>query len=49
MFILLFPDKVLDSRVVSIFDARELELVISGTVEIDIVDWRRHTEYRSGE
>ena len=33
---------------VSIFDARELELVIAGTVEIDVMDWRRHTEYRSG-
>ena len=41
--------KVLDSRIVSIFDARELELVIAGTVEIDTIDWRRFTEYRSGE
>ena len=30
------------------FDARELELVIAGTVEIDVEDWRRNTEYRSG-
>ena len=36
-------------RTVSIFDAQELELVISGTVEIDVSDWRNHTEYRSGE
>ena len=41
--------QVLDSRLVSIFDARELELVIAGTVEIDIVDWRTNTDYRSGE
>ena len=40
--------KVLDSRMVSLFDARELELVIAGTVEIDVKDWRRNTEYRSG-
>ena len=40
--------EVLDSRIVSIFDARELELVIAGTVEIDINDWRKNTEYRSG-
>ena len=33
----------------SIFDARELELVIAGTVEIDVADWRRNTEYRSGK
>lgn len=31
------------------FDARELELVIAGMPEIDIEDWRRNTEYRSGE
>lgn len=40
--------EVLDARLVSMFDARELELVIAGTVEIDIHDWRRNTEYRSG-
>lgn len=40
--------QVLDSRLVSIFDARELELVIAGTVEIDIADWRANTDYRSG-
>ncbi|RUS75276.1 hypothetical protein EGW08_016968 [Elysia chlorotica] len=40
--------EVLDSRQVSSFDARELELVIAGTVEIDIADWRRNTDYRSG-
>jgi len=34
---------------VSKFDARELELVIAGTVEIDVVDWRKNTEYRSGK
>ncbi|XP_046367901.1 E3 ubiquitin-protein ligase HECW2-like isoform X1 [Haliotis rufescens] len=40
--------EVIESRLVSLFDARELELVIAGTVEIDISDWRRNTEYRSG-
>ena len=36
--------QVLDSRLVSIFDARELELVIAGTVEIDIKPhcWKSH-------
>ena len=33
----------------TVFDARELELVIAGTVEIDISDWRKNTEYRSGQ
>ena len=40
--------EVVDSRVVSVFDARELELVIAGTAEIDLNDWRKNTEYRSG-
>ena len=40
--------QVLDARLVSKFDAQELELVIAGTVEIDVVDWRNNTEYRSG-
>ena len=40
--------EVVDPRLVSVFDARELELVIAGTAEIDIDDWRRNTEYRSG-
>ena len=40
--------QVLDTRLVSKFDAHELELVIAGTVEIDVVDWRKNTEYRSG-
>lgn len=41
--------QVVDSRLVSVFDARELELVIAGTVEIDLSDWRSNTEYRGGE
>ncbi|XP_026094026.1 E3 ubiquitin-protein ligase HECW1 [Carassius auratus] len=40
--------EVVDSRLVSVFDARELELVIAGTAEIDLNDWRSHTEYRGG-
>ncbi|XP_064456152.1 E3 ubiquitin-protein ligase HECW2-like [Ornithodoros turicata] len=40
--------EVVDSRLVAVFDARELELVIAGTAEIDIADWRKNTEYRSG-
>lgn len=41
--------QVVDSRLVSVFDARELELVIAGTAEIDLGDWRSNTEYRGGE
>ncbi|XP_018572832.1 E3 ubiquitin-protein ligase HECW2 isoform X2 [Anoplophora glabripennis] len=40
--------EVVDPRLVSVFDARELELVIAGTAEIDLVDWRQNTEYRGG-
>ncbi|XP_026461384.1 E3 ubiquitin-protein ligase HECW2-like [Ctenocephalides felis] len=40
--------EVVDARLVSVFDARELELVIAGTAEIDVLDWRQNTEYRSG-
>ena len=38
--------EVIDAKLLAVFDARELELVIAGTVEIDVVDWRRNTEYR---
>ncbi|XP_071812408.1 E3 ubiquitin-protein ligase HECW2-like isoform X3 [Apostichopus japonicus] len=40
--------EVIDPRMLSVFDARELELVIAGTAEIDISDWRKNTEYRGG-
>ncbi|XP_050546204.1 E3 ubiquitin-protein ligase HECW2-like [Daktulosphaira vitifoliae] len=40
--------EVVDPKLVSVFDAQELELVIAGTVEIDLNDWRINTEYRSG-
>ena len=40
---------MVDSRLVSVFDARELELVIAGTAEIDLADWRNNAEYRGGE
>ena len=41
--------EVIDSSLVKMFDAHELELVLAGTAEIDISDWRNNTEYRSGE
>lgn len=49
MFLFLLTMQVVDSRLVSVFDARELELVIAGTAEIDLNDWRSNTEYRGGE
>jgi len=41
-------DEALDLKMISLFDDRELELVIAGTADIDIKDWRQNTEYRSG-
>ncbi|KAI9805560.1 MAG: hypothetical protein M1825_000811 [Sarcosagium campestre] len=31
---------------VSVFDERELELLIGGIAEIDVDDWKKHTDYR---
>ena len=38
----------MDERLLHAFDAKELELVTSGTVEIDTKEWRKFTDYRSG-
>lgn len=40
--------EVVDPKLVQVFDARELELVLCGTIEIDLADWKRNTDYRSG-
>lgn len=40
--------EVIEARLVAVFDARELELVIAGVAEIDLNDWRQNTEYRNG-
>jgi hypothetical protein len=40
--------EIIDPKLVQIFDARELELVLCGTIEIDLNDWKQNTEYRSG-
>jgi E3 ubiquitin-protein ligase HECW2 len=40
--------EVVEPNFVSMFDAQEIELVIVGTAEIDLQDWRFNTEYRSG-
>nr|CAB3252474.1 E3 ubiquitin-protein ligase HECW2-like [Phallusia mammillata] len=41
-------NEVIDLRLLNVFDAHELELVICGTADIDLADWRQHTEYRGG-
>jgi E3 ubiquitin-protein ligase NEDD4 len=31
---------------INVFDERELELLIGGIAEIDVDDWKKHTDYR---
>ena len=31
------------------FDASEVEFLTAGTLEIDVDDWKKHTEYRNGK
>ena len=33
---------------ISIFDVSELELLLCGVPSLDIVDWKAHTDYKSG-
>ncbi|KAK0416485.1 hypothetical protein QR680_012515 [Steinernema hermaphroditum] len=40
--------QVVDKEYLQVFDAEQLELVLSGTVVIDIEDWQLHTEYKGG-
>ncbi|VDK30455.1 unnamed protein product [Gongylonema pulchrum] len=42
------PYYIIDRDLLCIFDSKQLELVLSGTVEIDIDDWRENTEYKNG-
>lgn len=37
--------EVLPSDLVSVFDYQELEMLMCGLPEIDLEDWKRHTEY----
>ena len=30
----------------NVFDERELELLIGGIADIDVDDWKKHTDYR---
>lgn len=39
---------MIDREYLRVFDAQQLELVLSGTVEINIEDWRANTEYKGG-
>lgn len=39
---------IIDREYLRIFDGEQLELVLSGTMDIDIEDWRENTEYKGG-
>ncbi|CAJ2503023.1 Uu.00g104170.m01.CDS01 [Anthostomella pinea] len=38
--------ELIPSDLVNVFDERELELLIGGIAEIDVDDWKKHTDYR---
>lgn len=39
-------NELIPQELVNVFDERELELLIGGLSEIDIEDWKKHTDYR---
>ncbi|KAI7905858.1 uncharacterized protein BX663DRAFT_549000 [Cokeromyces recurvatus] len=39
-------NQLIPQDLINVFDERELELLIGGIAEIDIDDWKKHTDYR---
>ncbi|GEQ68722.1 hypothetical protein JCM33374_g2390 [Metschnikowia sp. JCM 33374] len=39
-------NELIPQELVNVFDERELELLIGGLAEIDVDDWKKHTDYR---
>lgn len=39
-------NELIPQELVNVFDERELELLIGGLSEIDVEDWKKHTDYR---
>ncbi|KAG1585007.1 hypothetical protein G6F48_007537 [Rhizopus delemar] len=39
-------NQLIPQELVNVFDERELELLIGGIAEIDVDDWKKHTDYR---
>jgi E3 ubiquitin-protein ligase NEDD4 len=37
---------MIPKELINVFDERELELLIGGISEIDMEDWKKHTDYR---
>ncbi|KAL8711312.1 MAG: hypothetical protein Q9220_004209 [cf. Caloplaca sp. 1 TL-2023] len=42
-------NELIPPDLVNVFDERELELLIGGIADIDIADWKKHTDYRGYE
>lgn len=39
-------NELIPQELVNVFDERELELLIGGLADIDVEDWKKHTDYR---
>ncbi|BFZ59886.1 hypothetical protein YB2330_000908 [Saitoella coloradoensis] len=39
-------NELVPQELINVFDERELELLIGGIAEIDVDDWKKHTDYR---
>lgn len=39
-------NELIPADLVGVFDERELELLIGGIADIDVDDWKKHTDYR---
>ncbi|KAI8338086.1 E3 ubiquitin-protein ligase RSP5 [Chlamydoabsidia padenii] len=39
-------NELIPQDLVNVFDERELELLVGGIAEIDVDDWKKHTDYR---
>lgn len=39
-------NELISQELINVFDERELELLIGGISEIDVDDWKKHTDYR---
>ncbi|KAJ3115576.1 hypothetical protein HDU96_000400 [Phlyctochytrium bullatum] len=39
-------NEIIPQELISVFDERELELLIGGLAEMDVDDWKKHTDYR---
>jgi hypothetical protein len=37
---------LIPADLINVFDERELELLIGGIADIDVDDWKKHTDYR---